>query len=92
MLETRQLLVNVLGATYDPTKHTVTLRLGRAKNHKTLGTLEILGLTDALGQPGGNTDVSVNLQSPRSQAGSPGAGGMRLPRCPRRGHNARVPW
>jgi hypothetical protein len=59
----RQLLVNVLGARYDASRFQVTLTIGKAKNRKTLGTLEILGLTDLLGRPGGNTDVSVNLQS-----------------------------
>jgi uncharacterized membrane protein len=59
----RQLLVNVLAASYDRFKFQVTLKIGKAKNRKTLGTLEILGLTDAFGRPGGNTDVSVNLQS-----------------------------
>jgi hypothetical protein len=41
----------------------LSLKIGKAKNRKTLGTLEILGLADLLGRLGGNTDVSVNLQS-----------------------------
>jgi uncharacterized membrane protein len=59
----RQLLVNVLAASYDRSRFQVTLKIGKAKNRKTLGTLEVLGLMDVFGRPGGNSDVSVNLQS-----------------------------
>jgi hypothetical protein len=61
----RQRLVNVLAAAYDPSRLTVTLRVGKVKNRKTLGTLEVLGLLDSVDRPGGNRDVSVNLQSRR---------------------------
>jgi uncharacterized membrane protein len=65
----RQRLVNVLAASYDPATNTVTLRIGKVKNRKTLGTLELTGLTDALGRPfedgvpGVNVSFTVNLQS-----------------------------
>jgi hypothetical protein len=61
----RQLLVNVLAANYDSSRFQATLKIGKVKNRKTLGTLEILGLVDMFGRPGGNTDVSVSLQSRR---------------------------
>jgi hypothetical protein len=64
-----QHLVHVLAAAYDPATSKVTLRIGKVRNRKTLGTLVVAGLFDPLGQsfenglPSNNVAVSVNLQS-----------------------------
>jgi uncharacterized repeat protein (TIGR01451 family) len=67
----RQPLVNVLGVSYDPARQTVLLRVGKVKNRKTLGLLDVQGLIDSLGRPfdgdrngqlGGSADVPVNLR------------------------------
>jgi hypothetical protein len=59
----QQKLVNVLGASYDPAHQAVVLRLGKVKNRKTQGTLEIDGLADALGRAFDVSAGSVNLKA-----------------------------
>jgi uncharacterized membrane protein len=58
----RQPIVVVKGASYDPANHTVTLRIGRVINRKTLGIVITNGLDDFLGQPSVSPPVPINLQ------------------------------
>jgi uncharacterized repeat protein (TIGR01451 family) len=58
----KAILVRVAAATYDPVRHTVTLRLGRVKNPKARSTLTVEGLLGFNGVLGNAAVVSIDLR------------------------------